>query len=88
MLLPIAGGLALIQPVAGTATAPSRGPSVSENLVDLAIAKLSPINAEIKRLVADSAYIDGVLAEGAGRAQMMAAQTMRRVKDIVGLVHR
>jgi tryptophanyl-tRNA synthetase len=57
-------------------------------LVDLAVAKLSPINAEIKRLVADSAYIDAVLAEGASRAQTIAAQTMRQVKDIVGLVHR
>jgi tryptophanyl-tRNA synthetase len=57
-------------------------------LVDLAVAKLSPINAEIKRLVADASYIDGVLAEGAERAQAIAAQTMREVKDIVGLVRR
>ncbi len=57
-------------------------------LVDLAVARLSPINAQIKRLVADAAYIDAVLAEGAARAQTIAAQTMRQVKDIVGLVHR
>ena len=35
-------------------------------LVDLAVAKLGPINAEMKRLVADPAYIDSVLADGAG----------------------
>jgi tryptophanyl-tRNA synthetase len=57
-------------------------------LVDLAVAKLSPINAEMKRLMGDAGYIDAVLGEGAGRAQAIAAQTMRQVKDIVGLVHR
>jgi tryptophanyl-tRNA synthetase len=57
-------------------------------LVDLAVAKLSPITAEMKRLMGDVGYIDTVLGEGAGRAQAIAAQTMRQVKDIVGLVHR
>ncbi len=56
-------------------------------LVDLAVAKLSPINTEMKRIMADVAYIDSVLAEGAARAQAIATQTMRQVKDIVGLVH-
>jgi tryptophanyl-tRNA synthetase len=57
-------------------------------LVDLAVARLAPINAEMKRLIADFAYIDSVLADGAARAQAIAAETMRQVKDIVGLVHR
>ena len=39
-------------------------------LVDLAVAKLGPINAEMKRLVADPVYIDSVLADGAARAQV------------------
>jgi tryptophanyl-tRNA synthetase len=57
-------------------------------LVDLAVAKLGPIGAEMKRLVADTAYIDSVLADGAGRAQVIAAETMKAVKDIVGFVRR
>ncbi len=57
-------------------------------LVDLAVAKLGPIGAEMKRLVQDPAFIDSVLAEGAGRAQAIAADTMKAVKDIVGLVRR
>jgi tryptophanyl-tRNA synthetase len=56
-------------------------------LVDLAVAKLSPINTEMKRIMADVAYIDSVLREGAVRARAIATQTMRQVKDIVGLVH-
>jgi tryptophanyl-tRNA synthetase len=57
-------------------------------LVDLAVAKLGPINAEMKRLVADPVYIDSVLADGAARAQAVAAETMKAVKDIVGFVRR
>ena len=57
-------------------------------LVDLAVAKLAPVNAEMKRLVADPVYIDSVLADGAARAQAIAADTMKAVKDIVGFVRR
>ena len=55
-------------------------------LADLAVAKLGPIGAEVKRLVADTAYIDSVLAEGATRAQKLAGETMKSVKDIVGFI--
>src|SRR5579883_2441051 len=55
-------------------------------LVDLAVARLGPIGGEMKRLVQDAAYIDGVLADGSARARAIAAETMRYVKDIVGFV--
>src|SRR5579885_2967687 len=38
-------------------------------LADLAVAKLGPIGAEMKRLKNDPAYIDGILADGAARAR-------------------
>ena len=57
-------------------------------LADLAVAKLGPIGAEMKRLVQDPAYIDSVLADGSARAQALAAETMKSVKDIVGFIHR
>jgi tryptophanyl-tRNA synthetase len=57
-------------------------------LVDLAVAKLDPIAAEMKRLLADPAAIDAILIDGAARAQKLASETMRAVKDIVGFVHR
>jgi tryptophanyl-tRNA synthetase len=55
-------------------------------LVDLAVAKLSPIAAEMKKLLADPASIDAVLADGSRRAQQLAGETMKAVKDIVGFV--
>ncbi|MPZ38196.1 MAG: tryptophan--tRNA ligase [Rhizobiales bacterium] len=57
-------------------------------LTDLLVTKLSPITAEMRRLVADPAYIDSILADGSARAQVGAAETMKSVKDIVGLIRR
>jgi tryptophanyl-tRNA synthetase len=57
-------------------------------LSDLLVAKLSPITAEMRRLKDDTAYIDRVLADGSARAQALASETMKAVKDIVGLVRR
>ena len=55
-------------------------------LVDLAVAKLGPIGAEMQRLLRDPVMIDAVLADGAARAQKLARETMKAVKDIVGFV--
>jgi tryptophanyl-tRNA synthetase len=57
-------------------------------LVELAVAKLGPINTEMKRLIADPVYIDSVLVDGAARARIIAEDTMKAVKDIVGFVRR
>jgi tryptophanyl-tRNA synthetase len=57
-------------------------------LSDLSVAKLSPIAAEMKRLMQEPAYIDSVLCGGAARAEAIAAETMNAVKDIVGFVRR
>jgi tryptophanyl-tRNA synthetase len=58
------------------------------SLADLSVAKLGPIGAEMKRLTQDPVYIDSVLADGSQRAQVLAAETMKAVKDIVGFVRR
>ena len=55
-------------------------------LVDLAVAKLGPIGAEMKKLHADTAYIDAVLKDGSERARVIARQNMDSVKDILGLL--
>jgi tryptophanyl-tRNA synthetase len=57
-------------------------------LIELLAAKLGPIRSELKRLLQDPASIDAVLADGSERAQKIAAETMKTVKDIVGFVRR
>lgn len=61
--------------------------SFKNALVDLCVAKLSPIAGEMKRLVADPGHVDAVLIDGANRARAIADETMRKTKDIVGFIH-
>src|SRR5690606_26327709 len=55
-------------------------------LVDLAVEKLAPIAAEMRRISADHAYVDAVLRDGGERAGAIAEQTMKSVRDIVGFL--
>jgi tryptophanyl-tRNA synthetase len=55
-------------------------------LIELAVSKLSPVNAEMRRLLADPAEIDRILIDGANRARVIAAPIMKEVKEIVGFV--
>jgi tryptophanyl-tRNA synthetase len=53
-------------------------------LAELAVARIAPVNAEMKRLLADRAEIDRVLADGARRARAIAHPIVNQAKDIVG----
>lgn len=55
-------------------------------LVDLAVARLGPIGADMRRFQADPGYIDQVLRDGAARARFIAAENMKAVKEIVGFI--
>jgi len=55
-------------------------------LAELAVSKLAPIAAEMRRLRADPGHIDAVLADGARRARAIAGPIVRDVKDVVGLL--
>lgn len=55
-------------------------------LVDLAVERLAPISAEMRRIAADPGYVDAVLADGAARARAIAAPVLRDVRRIVGFV--
>ena len=54
-------------------------------LVERAVAKLSPISAEMRRLLDDKSEIDRVLEGGADRARAIAAPILKRTYEIVGL---
>ena len=55
-------------------------------LTELAVSKLAPIAAEMRRLKDDPGHIDAVLADGAQRARALAGPIMDEVKDVVGLL--
>ena len=62
--------------------------SFKNALVELCVAKLSPIAAEMRKLTADPGHIDAILADGADRARVIADETMKLTKDIIGFVRK
>jgi tryptophanyl-tRNA synthetase len=55
-------------------------------LADLAVAELTPMADEMRRLLADQAEIDRVLKSGAARAAALAAPVIADVRRLVGFV--
>jgi tryptophanyl-tRNA synthetase len=55
-------------------------------LAELAVAKLTPIAAEMRRLLTDPAEIDRILAAGAEKARVLAAPIVAEVKRVIGFV--
>ncbi len=55
-------------------------------LADLTVAKLGPITAEMRRLLADPAEIDRILKDGARKARAIATPIMDEVKKTVGFI--
>ena len=57
-------------------------------LAEVAVEKLAPINAEMRRLMADPGHLDRLLHEGAERADAIAAPVLREAYDAVGFLPR
>jgi len=55
-------------------------------LAELAVSKLSPISAEMSRLMQDQSEIDRILRRGAERAREITAPILAKTYDIVGMV--
>lgn len=55
-------------------------------LAELALTTISPVANEMRRLMEEPDYIDGVLREGAHRANAIARPIMDDVKDILGFL--
>ncbi|MEX0957272.1 MAG: tryptophan--tRNA ligase [Rhizobiaceae bacterium] len=55
-------------------------------LAELAVDRLAPVAAEMRRISADQVYVDGILRNGGERAEAEAEETMKAVRKIVGLL--
>ena len=54
-------------------------------LSELVVEKICPIGKEIKKLLKDESYLDGVLEKGAKRADLIAKTNLKEIYKIVGL---
>ena len=57
-----------------------------EALAETVVSALAPIAAETRRLLADPAYVDGVLRDGAGRAAALADPIVTEAERLVGFL--
>jgi tryptophanyl-tRNA synthetase len=57
-----------------------------KELAEIAVTVLGRIGGEMRRLVADPGYIDGVLRRDSERARAIAEPHLREVQDIIGLL--
>ena len=57
-----------------------------DDLADLAVSVLVPIQDEMRRLMGDEAYVDGVLRDGSRRARALAEPILKEVQAIVGFL--
>jgi tryptophanyl-tRNA synthetase len=55
-------------------------------LADTAVSVMGPIATEMRRLMADPGYVDGVLHRGAERANAIAGKHLNEVQDIFGFL--
>ncbi len=55
-------------------------------LAELVVEKIAPIGNELRRLEGDPVYLESILEQGAKRASVVADQTVKEVKEIVGLL--
>ena len=57
-----------------------------QQLAEVAVEHLGPVGTEMQRLMDDPGYVDGILRDGAERADAIAAPILREVQDLVGFL--
>jgi tryptophanyl-tRNA synthetase len=58
-----------------------------QDFVDLAVAALAPVTAEVARLRRDPGHVDDILRQGAARAKQLAEPILEQVYEAVGFLH-
>jgi tryptophanyl-tRNA synthetase len=58
---------------------------LKKRVADMVIAHLEPFQERYRKIVSESGYLDGILREGAGRVSPLANDTVRLVKQRMGL---
>ena len=55
---------------------------LAENL----ISEIVPVGKEIQKLLDDKSYLKGILKKGSEKANILAEENLKNVRDIVGLI--
>ena len=55
-----------------------------EELSEMLVNEIMPISKEIKKLLKDESYIDSILLDGVEKANKIASEKIKNIKEIVG----
>ncbi|MBT4043022.1 MAG: tryptophan--tRNA ligase, partial [Rhodospirillaceae bacterium] len=56
-------------------------------LTEMAVDKLGPVGSEMQRLMADPGHVDGILKDGAERADARARPILKEIYEAVGFLN-
>ena len=59
---------------------------LKKKLTEILIGEIVPVGKEIKKLLDDKAYLKGILKKGSEKANIIAEENLKNIRDIVGLI--
>lgn len=59
---------------------------LKNSIADVVISAIQPVQEKFRLIIKEKNYLDEVLLEGAGRARNVACHTMKRVRELTGLL--
>ena len=59
---------------------------LKKKLTEILIEEIVPVGKEIQILLDDKAYLKGILKKGSEKANIIAEENLKNIRDIVGLI--
>ena len=59
---------------------------LKKKLTEILIEEITPVSKEIQKLLADKAYLKEILNKGSEKANIIAEENLKNIRDIVGLI--
>jgi tryptophanyl-tRNA synthetase len=59
---------------------------LKKKLTEILIEEITPVSKEIKKLLDDKSHLKGILKKGSEKANIIAEENLKNVRDIVGLI--
>ena len=55
-------------------------------LAEILIEEITPVGREIEKLLKDKSYLKDILSKGSEKANIIAEENLKKIRDIVGLI--
>ena len=59
---------------------------LKKKLTEILIEEITPIGKEIQKLLDDKVHLKGILKKGSEKANIIAEEKLKNIRDIVGLI--